>query len=363
MAIRRILFILAFLFICFGYAAKQNKTFAVTCAPTGTAPNFTISASCSFAASQMGVDAGTGTTNTANLTVTNGTLTVATGTTIGLGKITIGASGIVSNVGTTKLNAALYWTDADGDGYAVDPATTAVSLTGGTGKVRRDTLASTSVWDCDDNSYSTTNTCCTVATYYQDSDGDGYGNPAVSQSICPTAGWVANNTDCNDGSNQVWISHAQCYANMDRDPETAGLRANTTCLNAASCGSATAASASTTGAAVTAYTGGQIVDGAAGSNADCNDGDTTYYHGNGSWYSDGNDHNCSGGIEKQYSVISCSTCDPGNGHSGRRDDNGGIDLNAACGGSANYYASLGWGCYDSTTCPNQYQGGITQGCH
>ena len=363
MALRRILFILAFLFICFGYAARQNKTFAVTCAPTGTSPDFTISGSCSFAASQMGVDAGTGTTNTANLIVTNGTLTVAVGTTIGVGKITIGASGIVSNVGITKIGAPLYWTDADGDGYAVDPAITAVSLTGGTGKKRRDALASTSVWDCDDTVYSTTNTCCTVGTYYQDADGDGYGDPAVSQSICPTAGWVANNTDCNDGASTgstVWIAHAQCYANMDQDPVSAGLRANTTCLNTSSCATATKASASTNNATVTTYTAGQLSN--TGSN-DCNDNDSSVYPGNGSWYTDNSDHDCVGGVTNRYGTINCSTCDPGNGHSGRRDDNGGFDSSVTCGNSGSMYNSLGWGCYDSTTCPNQYSGSVQQQCH
>jgi hypothetical protein len=69
---------------------------------------------------------------------------------------------------------------------------------------------------------------------------------------------LAVTADCNDGSSTVWLSHAQCYADMDLNTYTAGLAANSTCLNAASCNSATAASASTNGAAVTAYTAGQL---------------------------------------------------------------------------------------------------------
>jgi hypothetical protein len=39
-------------------------------------------------------------------------------------------------------------------------------------------------------------------TFYQDSDNDGYGNAAVSQSGCtPIAGYVTNSTDCNDNNN------------------------------------------------------------------------------------------------------------------------------------------------------------------
>ncbi|MBN8643607.1 MAG: DUF11 domain-containing protein, partial [Flavobacteriales bacterium] len=39
-------------------------------------------------------------------------------------------------------------------------------------------------------------------TYYQDADGDGYGNPAITTSSCtPVAGYVLDNSDCND--NQI----------------------------------------------------------------------------------------------------------------------------------------------------------------
>jgi len=42
----------------------------------------------------------------------------------------------------------------------------------------------------------------TAITYYQDADGDGYGNPTVTESNCtgPSAGYVTNSTDCNDAN-------------------------------------------------------------------------------------------------------------------------------------------------------------------
>ncbi|MCK4522368.1 MAG: putative metal-binding motif-containing protein [Nanoarchaeota archaeon] len=41
-------------------------------------------------------------------------------------------------------------------------------------------------------------------TYYQDTDSDSYGNPAVSQNACTQpSGYITNNTDCNDTNSNV----------------------------------------------------------------------------------------------------------------------------------------------------------------
>ena len=46
--------------------------------------------------------------------------------------------------------------------------------------------------------------CCTPTTWFQDADGDGYGNPAVMVSACPQPeGYVADNTDCDDTNPNV----------------------------------------------------------------------------------------------------------------------------------------------------------------
>jgi len=59
-------------------------------------------------------------------------------------------------------------------------------------------------------------------TYYRDMDGDGFGNPSVTQMACtqPT-GYVTNNTDCDDNDalekpGQVW------YADVDNDGYSSG---------------------------------------------------------------------------------------------------------------------------------------------
>ena len=55
-------------------------------------------------------------------------------------------------------------------------------------------------------------------TYYADSDGDGFGNPAISQVVCsqPT-GSVLNNTDCDDTHNTVYPGAPEICDGLDND--------------------------------------------------------------------------------------------------------------------------------------------------
>jgi hypothetical protein len=57
----------------------------------------------------------------------------------------------------------------------------------------------------------------TAATYWQDRDGDGYGNPLLASvsSCTPVAGWVTNNGDCDDADPQWYSGRTRCTVYTD----------------------------------------------------------------------------------------------------------------------------------------------------
>lgn len=119
-----------------------------------------------------------------------------------------------------------YFRDADGDGYG-NPAVTILACSLPAGYV------STSA-DCndanpainpgrpelcnsiDDNCSGSIDETFSFSTYYRDADGDTYGNPAITILACSLpAGYVTNNTDCNDANAAINPGRTELCNSLD----------------------------------------------------------------------------------------------------------------------------------------------------
>ncbi|MBC8047850.1 MAG: T9SS type A sorting domain-containing protein, partial [Fimbriimonadaceae bacterium] len=73
--------------------------------------------------------------------------------------------------------------------------------------------------DIDNDCDGATDEDATFITYYADADGDGYGSINSIQSTCDgvPVGYVANDADCNDANNTVYLGAVEVCDGMDND--------------------------------------------------------------------------------------------------------------------------------------------------
>ncbi len=125
------------------------------------------------------------------------------------------------------VDAATWYLDADGDGYGTTSATdVACSQPSGYAAVSTDCNDARALsnpgateycntYDDDCDGTTDEDAAADATTWYADTDGDGYGNAAVSDVACSVpSGYVASSTDCNDAralSNPAATEYCNSY--------------------------------------------------------------------------------------------------------------------------------------------------------
>ncbi|MFM1804164.1 MAG: hypothetical protein RL136_1043, partial [Planctomycetota bacterium] len=128
---------------------------------------------------------------------------------------------------------ATFYVDGDGDGYGAGDPVSLCAVTAPSGY-------SASATDCNDAiaavNPGATEVCNGIddncvggiddgvgAIYYQDDDGDGYGNAEVSQQACSQPeGYVSNSTDCDDADEAAYPLAPELCANAGTDNDCDG---------------------------------------------------------------------------------------------------------------------------------------------
>ena len=140
---------LGLLFICL-FFLMPVRIYAVDCRTGVSGTTFTLQESCKYGAVVDGVDAGTGTTNTAKLVVPNGVdMTISDASTFVTGQMQIlpGGSVIIPQGSQIIIGSPLWMDDGDSDGYADSTTQTQSRTSPGESAKRKNTITSHLV-DC-----------------------------------------------------------------------------------------------------------------------------------------------------------------------------------------------------------------------
>ena len=193
----------------------------------------------------------------------------------------------------------VYYADADKDGYGTGAGsaqcgpTTAFSatLSGDCDDTNAAVhpLATEICNGIDDNCNGLTDEGVAPGTFYQDADGDGFGNAAVTAAACIAAvGYVANSSDCNDANAAIHPGASEICDGVDNncDGQTdEGLPTGTWWPDADTDGYGASAGPSISGCELPGYVT---------SSTDCNDASAAIHPGVAEVCGNGIDDNCNG---------------------------------------------------------------------
>jgi hypothetical protein len=208
----------------------------------------------------------------------------------------------------TMVCTTTFYRDVDGDGYGSATSGTQVACATPSGYVSNNTDcndgapavhpgASEACNGVDDDCTGGIDNGLATSTFYRDADGDTFGNPSLTKVACNLAqagaGYVANNTDCNDGSmainpNAIEVCNGiddNCAGGIDNGLPTSIFYRD--------------ADNDTFGNPAVTKTACNLAQAGAGyvaNNSDCNDGSTAI-NPNATETCNGVDDNCAGGID------------------------------------------------------------------